>query len=153
MALSNETYIGAYALVRAAPVAVQRTERACPTHGAQPHGAAFCPRCGQTITEIVRSEMRPARLYDLLPEREFEDVLHSPVDIADFDGLDDDELIALGNESAAGQVEDGDIMEITPEVIAQCLTDFQNHYARVLTVLASRALSVEIKFGVVHYVM
>lgn len=150
MALSNETYIGAYALVKAAPVAVQRKERACPTHGTQPQGAYFCPRCGQPITEIFRNEVRPATLYDLLPESEFEDVLFSPWDI---DGLADGELIALGDESAAGQVEDDDVMEITPEVIAQCLTDFQNHYAHILGVLASRVLSVEIKFGVVHYVM
>lgn len=150
MGYTNKTYVGAYVLIKAAPVTVQRVETGCRTHGAQPKGANFCPECGQPITEIVRNEVRSARLYDLLPEQEFEDVLHSPWDV---DGLADDELIALGNESAAGQVEDGDIMEITPEIIAQCLAEFQNHYAHVLTVLAGRALSFEIKFGLVHYVI
>lgn len=148
MSSSANLYIGAYAIVEAAPIARTAKRWTCPTHR-RITSSKFCPECGRAIELITVVEERPASLYALLRESEFEDILFSPHEV---EGLGENQFVACSNTWAIGQLDDSGVTEITPAMIAQCLSDFKEHYARILSVLAQRSLHMEIKFGVIYYV-
>lgn len=131
MAYSHNTHVGAYAIIKAAPrPTIEYTERGCPTHGAANQRGDFCYRCGQPLVELQRSESRRPRLDDLL--KDDMEPLFSPINV---EGLADDEFIAIGHRSRAGDMPDSDIIEITNADITKCMADFAHAYSAELAKL------------------
>lgn len=144
--MDNHTHVGAFAIVKAPLVTAVYTRRGCPIHGETRRVDNFCPKCGRPVGLLRRFETHRARLSDLLPDDE---ALFAPWGV---EGLDDDELIVIGNRGQTGAMPDGDIVEITGADIERCKTEFAHTYSAELAHIEKSA-TVTIKFGLVNYVL
>lgn len=145
--MDAQTHVGAFAIVKAPPTTVIVRQRGCPTHGSARPGDSFCPQCGKPVELLQHSELRRVRLSDLLPDDD--EALFAPWGV---EGLDDDEIIIIGNRGQTGAMPDGDIIEITGADIERCRTEFARTYSAELAYIEKSA-TVTIKFGVANYVL
>lgn len=146
--MDTYTHVGAFAIVKAPPVVTTYTEKGCPAgHGRVQPGDLFCRQCGKPITDVPHSEARRVRLRDLLPGDD--ETLFSPWGV---EGLDDDEIVVIGNGGRGGSLPDGDIIEVTSVDIERCKTEFAHAFSAEIAHLEKSA-TVTIKFGVINYVL
>lgn len=150
MGMNLHVHIGAYAEIKAERKVEWNELQFCKQHGHM--RAAYCPHCGKP-TDTVKNQIKvKPSFYDLLPEDEYCDMLSWAA------GEDDlDVILAVGNwntdESRLDVNVDGGatVSEITLDMPARFIEAFNAEYAEVLAVLRERAISVDVKFGVLTW--
>lgn len=150
MGVDLHVHIGAYAEIKAGPQIEIERFIACAVHGKTK--SKFCPQCGKETQVIERARETKHSLYSLLPEDEYCDMLSWATREDDLDVI-----LAVGNWNADESRLDVDvdggatISPITQDTIAHCLRAFNIEYEGVLEVLRERAISVDVKFGVLTW--
>lgn len=141
------TEVRAYALIQVPDIAQTVEILGCPEHG--PIISRFCPKCGQARQKVSRVFHQAPQVNEWLPN-EMMDAVYQPEGI---EGLPPNTILIIGNRNNVADGVDGECVEITFATISGCLTEFNTHYADVLKIIRDNAQSVEVKFGLVTYVM
>jgi len=167
MSISYEVYVGAYAEVDAEPVTVTQKELVCPNNHPVTGKWAFCPHCGRGLALETITERRFPYLSDLLTEDEdeyYRDWLVEPY------YNENGPMVLIGNwhpdaldhhwvaYQTSSRCWASDVLCIRDVL---CRPDeegslrhkaaFDLFFGELLDLLAERAESVNIRFGVVTY--
>lgn len=155
-------HVGAYAVIKAAPILVPVRVATCPDHGKVNNDWVYCPLCGKVLNSQIVKEERQARLFQVFPDwptdaapdamfPRFYELLRQ-VDFSHPEDL----IYAIGNLSDdSTKVEfdsnDGGEAQIEVNDPARMMVNFIKRYSDVLDAIKEKAISVEVRFGVLTW--
>ena len=148
---SIKTYVGAYIVAMIEPIVIKRKTLSCKSHSDKSFDDTliYCPFCGQKLSVLIENESCYPHIDDVLPRQHIDTLLH----VAFEDTNNYDTMIFIGNQKEDGWMEDVGTIEITLEMIDLTINKFKKKYEEVIAILKQRTKSLEIRFGVVRYIM
>ena len=150
MSYSIEIYVGAYIVAMIEPIVIKRKTLSCKLHSDKSFDDTliYCPFCGQKLSVLIENKSCYPHIDDVLPRPHIDTLLHAAFDTSNYDTM-----IFIGNQKEDGWMEDVGTIEITLEMIDLTLNKFKKKYEEVIAILKQRTKSLEIRFGVVRYIM